>query len=419
MISLKTTKQIEAIASVALLVLLSGCEKEISTSFDHQGFTIKATVASTAETKTTLGDDLFVSWQVGDAIDIACSNTGSTIVEFTADNAGKTVPFSSSDDNLAGFTGGEKAQFTYYGMYPAFNTYEWDGAKFRTMIPKNQVIADGSTTSWDPLAVIAAGVCIGERMIMPFKNAHALVKVVLPQWDTDAFTPISVLLMGGSPDDVLAADYWVTPSENSLPALTRIDNANSVRTVAVTKSSFTPGETVYLAVTPGTVHGLSVYVSSPTRTSRISTAQNIDFEQNNIYVLDFSNTEIENFGDPVSADPHVPNQGEYIIVSSDGSVSYYQDLGNQSGHPDGWRSEIFEIINGVYTPVNTTNMTIRFVRKNNTPSYAVALCDGNGNSAFVGYLKYDMEWQASRLLRGEGSLKNIPSSATIYTIYNR
>ena len=82
----------------------------------------------------------------------------------------------------------------------------------------------------------------------------------------------------------------------------------------MTKSSYSPQETVYLVVPPGTVHGMYVFVSSPTRTSRISTTTDITFEQNKIYVLDFSGTEITDLGEPVRAHPHVPDPGNYIIV---------------------------------------------------------------------------------------------------------
>lgn len=406
------------IASFALLLFLSGCQKEVintSNDQDDQKFTIVATAPSTVDTRTTLGDDLFVSWQEGDAIDIACSNTGTTIVEFTADEAGKTVPFTCDEGKLAEFTAGDKAQYTYYGMYPAFNTYEWDGDEFRTMIPKNQAVTEGCPTFWDNKAAIAAGTCKGERTIMPFKNAHALVKVVLPQWDTEEFQPISVMLMGGGQNDVLAADYWVKPSETGLPALRLIDNPNHVRTVALTKSGYTPQETVYLVVPPGTAHGLHVFVSSTTRTSRVSTTSDITFEQNKIYVLDFSNTEIQNFGAPVRAHPHVPDPGHYILVSSDGSVAYYQEKA-QSGQPETWQSEIFEIIDGVYTPYSITTEKIRFIEITSGPNYSYAVLLTTAQNDAIGYLVYDMEWQGSRLLRHTGS--GVPEGATIYTIYH-
>lgn len=409
------TKRIAAMASIPLL-LLTGCQKEETNTSDGQKFTIMATAASTADTKTTLGDDLFVSWQQGDAIDIACSNTGTTLVEFTADAAGKTVPFTCDEGKLAEFTAGDKAQYTYYGMYPALNTYEWDGDEFRTMIPKNQAVTDGCPTLWDPKAAIAAGTCKGERLIMPFKNAHALVKVVLPQWNIEGFDPISVMLMGRGADDILAGDYWVTPSETGLPTLRLIDNPNHVRTVALTKPSYSPKEAVFLVVPPGTAHGLSVFVSSTTRTARISTTQNITFEQNKIYVLDFSGTEIKNLGEPVRAHPHVPDPGNYIIVSHDGSVAYYQQKA-QSGQPETWNSEIFEIINGVYTPYNITTEKIRFAEYTGAPNYSYAVYLMTAQNDIIGYLVYDMEWQGSRLLRHTGS--DIPAEATIYTIYHQ
>ena len=328
------TKRIAAMASIPLL-LLTGCQKEETNTSDGQKFTIMATAASTADTKTTLGDDLFVSWQQGDAIDIACSNTGTTLVEFTADAAGKTVPFTCDEGKLAEFTAGDKAQYTYYGMYPALNTYEWDGDEFRTMIPKNQAVTDGCPTLWDPKAAIAAGTCKGERLIMPFKNAHALVKVVLPQWNIE-FEPISVMLMGRGENDILAGDYWVTPSETGLPTLRLIDNPNHVRTVALTKSSYSPGEAVYLVVPPGTAHGLSVFVSSTTRTARISTTQNFIFEQNKIHVLDFSGTEIHDLGKPVRAHPHVPPIGDYMsYLLMDQSHIIRLQMTSQANRTDG------------------------------------------------------------------------------------
>ena len=418
------TKRIAAMASIPLL-LLTGCQKEETNTSDGQKFTIMATAASTADTKTTLGEDLFVSWQQGDAIDIACSNTGTTLFEFTADAAGKTVPFTCDEGKLAEFTAGDKAKYTYYGMYPAFNTYEWDGDEFRTMIPKNQAVTDDCPTLWDPKAAIAAGTCKGERLIMPFKNAHALVKVVLPQWNIEGFDPISVMLMGRGADDILAGDYWVTPSETGLPTLRLIDNPNHVRTVALTKPSYSPKEAVFLVVPPGTAHGLSVFVSSTTRTARISTTQNITFEQNKIYVLDFSGTEIKNLGEPVEAHPHVHNIGDYIVVSTDGSVAYYQVTNDQSGQPDRWNSEIFELINGVYTPYQITTEKIIFIEKTGGPnySYAVALMTSNSNP--IGWLMYDMEWQGSRLIRDNSfnphnvRPNQIPAEATIYTIYHQ
>lgn len=416
------------IASIAtsLILLSGGCQKEvINTSTEGQKFTILATVASTANTRTTLGDDLFVSWQQGDAIDIACSNTGSTLVEFTADAAGKTVPFSADATKLAEFTTGGNEQYTYYGMYPAFYTDEWNGTAFKTMIPKNQVVSSNCPFNWDPNAVIAAGVCKGERPIMPFKNAHALVKVILPQWNISEFTPISVMLMGKGTGDVLSSEYWVTPNESGLPSLSMINNANSVRTVALTKPSFTPQETVYLAVSPGTANGMHLFVSSPTRTSRISTNTSITFEQNKIYEFDFSKTEIKRYGVPVKSHPHVPPLGDYIIVSTDGSTAYYQLTNDQSGHPDRWNSEIFEIIGGVYTPYQITTEKIIFIEKTGGPNFSYAIALLTANNSPIGWLVYDNEWQGSRLLRDTSfnphnvRPNQIPSQATIYTIYSQ
>ena len=415
-----------AFSSFALLLLLSGCKKEAGNSADGQKFTIMATAASTDATRTTLGDDLFVSWQLGDVIDIACSNAGTSLVEFTADAAGLTVPFSTNGTKLVDFTTGEgKDDYLYYGMYPAVNTYEWDGDEFRTMIPKNQVVTADYPTLWDAKAAIAAGTCKGDRLIMPFRNAHALVKVILPQWNTANFEPISVLLMGGGASDVLAADYWVKPNETSLPGLRVIENSNRVRTVALTNPSYVPKETVYLVVAPGTVHGLSVFVSSTTRTSRISTSRDITFEQNKVYLLDFSNTTITDFGEPVRAHPHVPPIGNYIIVSSDGSVAYYQVTNDQSGQPDRWNSEIFEIINGVYTPYPITTEKIVFEEKTPGPNYSYAVALITANNDPIGWLVYDMEWQGSRLLRDTSfnphnvPSNKIPAEATIYTIYHQ
>ena len=418
---MKKRIRLGTLVSFVLLLLLNGCQKEARNNPLGEKFTIMATAASPA-TRTTLGDDLFVSWQQGDAIDIACSNTGGTLVEFTADAAGKTVPFSSDAATLAGFTSGENEQYTYYGMYPAVNTYEWDGDEFRTMIPKNQVVTDGCPTLWDVKAAIAAGSCKGDRLIMPFKNAHALVKVVLPQWNTEHFQPISVMLMGRGESDVLAADYWVKPSETGLPALRLIDNPNHVRTAALTKPSYAPQETVYLVVAPGTAHGLHVFVSSTTRTSRISSTRDIEFEQNKIYVLDFSKTTITDFGEPVRAHPHVPPIGDYIVVSRDGSVAYYQVTNDQSGQPDRWNSEIFEIIDGVYTPYPITTEKIIFIEKTGGPNYSYAVALMTANNAPIGWLVYDLEWQGSRLLRDNTFNPHnvppdrIPSEATIYTI---
>lgn len=420
---MRNKRQSVLLTSFALLLLLSGCQKDERNSTDGQKFTIMATAASAVNTKTTLGDDLFVSWQQGDAIDIACSNTGNKIVEFTADAAGKTVPFSSADASISDFTGGDNEQYTFYGMYPAVNTYQWNGTEFRTMIPKNQVVTDGCSTKWDVKAAIAAGICKGEKPIMPFKNAHALVKVILPQWTVTDFQPISVMLMGRGDNDILAADYWVKPNESGLPTLTLIDNPNHVKTVALTKTEgYNPQETVYLVVPPGTAHGLHVFLSSTSRTSRISTTSDIVFEQNKIYTLDFSSTTIANFGDPVKCGPHVPPPGYYIIVATDGTVAYYQQKA-QSGHPDTWQSEIFEIIDGEYTPFPIGNNSIRFVEVNNNPyQYAVALITSNND--LIGFLKYDLEWQGSRLLRVSGhhggniGPGDVPEGASIYTVYH-
>jgi len=420
----KVFEIVSVVSSISLL--LNGCQKEvISTSSVGQKFTIMATAASTADTRTTLGEDLFVSWQQGDAISIACSNTGETLVEFTADAIGKTVPFTADATKLAEFTSGDNAQYSYYGLYPALFAHEWNGTAFRAMIPKNQAVTSNCPFNWDPRAVIAAGVCNGERPIMPFKNAHAIVKVILPQWDITEFTPISVMLMGNGADDVLAAEYWVTPSESGLPSLSLINNANSVRTVALTKPSFTPQETVYIAISPGTVHGMHLFVSSPTRTSRISTNTSITFEQNKIYEFDFSATEIKQYGVPVESHPHVPPLGDYIIVSTNGSTAYFQLTNDQSGQPDRWNSEIFEIIGGVYTPYQITTEKIIFIEKTSGPdwSYAVALMTANNSP--IGWLVYDMEWQGSRLLRDTSfnphnvRPNQIPSEATIYTIYSQ
>ncbi len=415
-------KQIKTIVPFVLLLLLSGCQKDNINS-DGQKFTIMATAASAVNTKTTLGNDLYVSWQKDDAIDIACSNTGETIVQFTADAAGKTVSFSTDNAQLVDFTTGEgKEQYTYYGMYPAVNTYAWDGDEFRTMIPKNQVVTDGCPTKWDVKAAIAAGTCKGDRLIMPFKNAHALVKVVLPQWDTQDFQPISLMLMGRGENDILAADYWVKPNETGLPSLTVIDNPNHVRTVALTSSSYTPQETVYLVVPPGIAHGLFVFLSSTTRTARISTSSNIEFEQNKIYNLDFSGTTIHSLGEPVTCGPHVPPEGNFILVATDGSVAYYQQ-GTQSGHANTWQSEIFELVNDHYQPYPITNETIRFVEVNDIPQYAIAILSNSND--LIGFLRYDLEWQGSHLIRYEGEHsgsikpKDVPPGATIYTVYHQ
>ncbi|MBO6173343.1 MAG: hypothetical protein J6N80_08285 [Bacteroidales bacterium] len=103
-------------------------------------------------------------------------------------------------------------------------------------------------------------------------------------------------------------------------------------------------------------------------------------------------------------------------MSPDGSVAYYQQKA-QSGQPETWESEIFEIINGVYTPYNITTEKIRFIEKTAGPNYSYAVQLTTAQNDPVGYLVYDMEWQGSRLLRYTGA--GIPDGATIYTIYNQ
>ena len=117
--------------------------------------------------------------------------------------------------------------------------------------------------------------------------------------------------------------------------------------------------------------------------------------------------------------------GDYIVVSKDGSVAYYQVTNDQSGQPDRWNSEIFEIIDGVYTPYPIMTEKIIFIEKTGGPNYSYAVALMTANNAPIGWLVYDLEWQGSRLLRDNTFNPHnvppdrIPSEATIYTIYHQ
>lgn len=279
---------------VALLVLFTGCNKDIVKS----GSTLNATYVST---KTSV-NGLALEWSENDEIAIF-DNNGKH--RFTADYAGPKVTISSSDELSE--TG------TYYGFFPYSQVSSFTGSAFAATLPVNQVIPAGMHL--DPKATPLIGSCNAGDQTIPFTIAHSLVKFILPAHST------GITIDG---DTVIAGDYTLTTGGViSASSTTDFKYASIV-------GSFNAGEEYYMACLPKPTgsRGLHILVHYDQTSSKITsqgvwyynylTSVAIDFPQNQITILDLTNAS----GVPLTPTGDYTKKGSYIFVSDEGNCFY-------------------------------------------------------------------------------------------------
>ncbi len=330
-------KTISYFLAVTLSCILVGCQREgpsQSGELVKQSFNAISTGA--LETKTSL-DGLNVNWVIGDKI--AVYDASATVKPFSATASGPTVVFEGLAQNSE--TG------TYYGLYPYdANLTSWTGTAFKSTIPQFQYVA-GELTNWDPNATVAVGICDSEDHIMPFFNAHALIKVIMPNTIPSSFTPTAVTVTGNHNEN-LAGFVTVTPSPT--PQITLDDNHWTA--VTLNKSTgIAPSESVYLAVYPTTLNGMTVYITGNQAVDggtsipvmmhiRSSTDEAVTLVRNRILVLDFREKTIPTLGQPITLQNN--NHGLIGLLSSEFGNSVFEFGTNASYHADTWSTVVYD-----------------------------------------------------------------------------
>ena len=401
-------------------IVLSGCEKDKGSQLTGpQEITIMAQVPSHIQTKSEL-DGLKVLWNAGDKILVVDSQNSQH--EFTAENAGTVSKFTGLSDDPAG---------VHYGFYP-FQFAEWGGSKFSSRIPSNQYVGGpegfmprASNTPWDPSATIAVGASTTDDSIMPFYNAHALIKVIFPTIP-DNFTVKNITLMSNNDADMIAGNVDVslpttslpsTPSAVTLPTVTLTGNLAS--TVALNNDGgFQSGATVYIAAFPTSLHGITALFSGVGRISGVSVdiplfsyitsagtdkLTEVPLYQNRIRVLDFSAMSIPDLGAEYHIHPKDPDEGQYLSVSAFGTA-IYTAYGTQSGHGDRFEAEIWDATLD-HTITYTSYAQIKFVSLKDDHirpyQYTVHIGDqSKDDDNECGYLGFSTEKQAFYILPG-------------------
>ena len=364
-------KKLFGLFTLALLLICS-CEKERGsgdkTATSVKSITAIAAAPEDAQTRTTL-NGLKVEWAVGDMINV---HNGLDFAKFTAEEAGPTVSFS-------GLTKVEGETLSAIYPYDDQNAFE-DGAII-SMIPANQYLG-GSSTPWDPRGVIAVGSCSSEDLIMPFSNAHALVKVVLPSEWKEGFKPTTVTLMGMNGEH-LAGYVAVKPS--ATPSV-EVHYNPSPTVACVKESGFEKGEILYISTVPTSVTGLYVFISSPEQSAKITTSSTkvVDFKQNRIRVIDLSNKSIPDLGTPYTIQNN--NHGAIcLLVTKDGSAVFHFGT-NASYHANTWSTVIYdEDLKNDIKPSLTDQDTIEFDLAGDTPSYKVKFKKGTYQGKYFAY----------------------------------
>ena len=387
----------------ALLLLLTACNKEDALKRKEAVSTnkIQAVVAQRdPRTRTTL-DGLEVSWQKGDVINIYNNNE---FTQFSADAAGRTVTFSTGDSRLVDLEG------EIYGIYPYDIQNAWENEKFVSLIPQNQYA--GVLPYWDPRGMVAAGSCESETLILPFQNAHALIKVIFPLPDNipAGFTPTSVTLDARGEDENITGLISIDPKTIDVTEHIGRDNASFV---SFTNPDGLP-EAIYMSVIPGKITDARVSIvgntSDGTRTVSIRRNGTFTTERNKIYTLDFSQKAITNLGSPW----RIPNgnwKAELLMVSQDGSVIFRMPTNGNSYQARLWQTPVYDS-NEVAANLVTwgENDKIEFVIADNSiPTYIIRV--ENKVQSYGGrYFAYSQEKQASYLT-------NDKNDATVFTLY--
>ena len=411
-------KRIAILFAGISLCVISGCEKDKASQFTGpQEITIMAQVPSQIQTKSEL-DGRKVLWNVGDKILVVDSQDSQH--EFTAENAGTVARFTGLSDDPAG---------VHYGFYP-FRFAEWGGTKFSSVIPSNQFVGGpvgfeprATNTPWDPTATIAVGASTTDDSIMPFYNAHALIKVIFPTIP-DNFTVRNITLMSNRDTDMIAGNVDVTlpttslpttPSAVTLPTVTLTGNKAS--TVAINNNDgFESGATAYIAAFPTSLHGITALFSGVGRVTGVdvdiplfsyitSTGADelteVPLYQNRIRVLDFSEMHLPDLGQEYHIHPKDPDEGQYLSVSPYGTA-IYTAYGSQSGHGDRFEAEIWDATLD-HTITYSSNAQVQFISlkpDGQRPyQYTVHIGDeSKTNDNECGFLGYSTEKHAFYIL---------------------
>ena len=258
-----------ALAILALCASACKVEEPISGTGEVETMSFTAVTNVDASTKTTLVSDgsghmVWVNWTEKDVI---------SIFDGTANNRFDIDWQGESSKVEARFIGeAVSGQTAYYGLCPYQEGAALSGSNITANIPATQVI---KTNNYDPAANIQIGVAANGKI--PFKNACALIKVVVPDYMTEVSSiKISVSGRQGNADEGFVGNVTFNPSTGAVVSY------GSGKTVTLT-GNLKAGQTFYAAVAPGTYTGYTVeFKYNASIFSRTKTA-NVTFERNTIY----------------------------------------------------------------------------------------------------------------------------------------
>lgn len=218
-------------------------------------------VIAEGESRTSLDTDgQGVLWNTTDDLTIFRKNAYNYKYILTSGEGTKSATFKFDGEN---YTAGSATGIDkYYAVYPYNEDIVINENKEVTVsIPSIQAYTAGT---YDPKAAFMFAE--SDNTTLSFKNAHALLKVVLAKMPGDADYEINSIEL--SSDNVLSGNAKISMMEeeaNRVPSVTIADNGTKSLTlncgngVIVNKEKLTEADAVfYLVVTPGTYSNLKL-----------------------------------------------------------------------------------------------------------------------------------------------------------------
>lgn len=252
--------------------VLSSCSQAENLSLENEEPEQFVAVLAEGETRTMLGGDdgKSVLWKEGDALAIFRKNAYN-YKYITSENGTNSATFKYANE----FTPGDEGVTgidQYYAVYPYDDNDDNDkitinsNKEVTVKIPNEQTYYENT---FDPKAAFMFAA--SPTTVLPFQNAHALLKIVLNSMPGDTYTIESIALTSES--NVLSGDATIKMDANSNPVVTLSEGhsqANNNLTLDCGEGVTIKGRTTmedndqevpfYLVVTPGTYKVLDLSI---------------------------------------------------------------------------------------------------------------------------------------------------------------
>jgi hypothetical protein len=231
----KTMKKYIFMAVAGMLALSSCSNDDNDVQNAPRQMTFTAGFGDEAQTRATLnGSTKKVSFDANDKISIFSANNNN--IQFTTTAGGASATFTGTA------TAGDP---TYYAVYPYRASLVLEGTTVKNVrIPQNSFF---SSSNWNKDAAIAYATAVGTALT--FHNACALLKI------TNGKNSQVDITVDVAPGEALTGIFDLDLNTGEL-TVQEFEGSSSVSAISVPS-----GATIYIAIAPGTYHGLNAFWS--------------------------------------------------------------------------------------------------------------------------------------------------------------